>query len=118
MQEKLKARDRTDSVVVHFTGNEATHFKKIREEHLKQGLEEIGFHYVIEEDGKMLMGRHQSKTGAHYAEFDESSIGICIIGEKDGLNEEQTVAYNLLLDKLRKDYPDLQSIKYVYRTME
>ena len=118
MQEKLKSRDRTDSVVVHFTGNEATHFKKIREQHLKQGLEEIGYHYVIEADGKMLMGRHQSKTGAHNAEFDESSIAICIIGEKDNMNEEQTIAYQLLLDKLQKDYPDLKSIKYIYRTIE
>ncbi len=118
MQEKLKSRDRTDSVVVHFTGLEATHYKKIYEQHLEQGLEEIGYHYVIEEDGKLLMGRHQSKVGAHYAEFDDSSISICVIGEKDNMSEEQTIAYNLLLDKLRKDYPDLQSIKYVYRTIE
>ena len=115
MQEKLKSRDRTDCVVVHFTGNEDTHFKQIREQHLEQGLEEIGYHYVIEADGKILMGRHQSKIGAHREEFDESSIAICVIGEKDDMGEEQTVAYHLLLDKLRKDYPDLKSIKHIYR---
>ena len=52
MQENLKPRNRTDSVVVHFTGNETTHFRQSREEHLKQGLDEIGYHYVIEKDGK------------------------------------------------------------------
>ena len=118
MQNKLKTRDRTDSVVVHFTGSEEGRFKQLREQHLEQGLEEIGYHYVIEADGKMLMGRHQSKTGAHHAEFDDSSVAICIAGEKDDMSEEQTIAYNLLLDKLRKDYPDLQSMKYIYRIAE
>jgi len=77
---------------------------------------EMGYHFVIERDGKLLMGRHQSMAGRHYPEFDAVSVGVCVVGKRDDLNERQSIALTLLLDKLQKDYPELESIKYFYRT--
>lgn len=102
-------------VLVHFTGNRDTNYSQIKRESLKEGISEIGYHYIIEADGKLLMGRHQSKVGFHAPEFDEVSIGICVAAERDDMTEPQSIALTLLLDKLRNDYPSMESIKYIYR---
>ncbi len=116
MEEQLKPRAATEMALVHFTGEEEINFSELKKQHLNAGLLEIGYHYMIEQDGKLLMGRHQSQVGAHYPEFDAVSIGVCVVGERDNMNEKQSIALTLLLDKLQTDFPSLKSVKYIYRT--
>lgn len=106
----------TKIVLVHFTGDETTSYLSVKRQSLGEGISTTGYHFIIERDGKLLMGRHQSKVGSHHREYDEVSVGICVAGERDDMNEAQSMALTLLLDKLQKDYPALESIKYIYRT--
>ena len=64
------------------------------------------------------MGRHASKIGAHYREFDETSLGICVIGSRHDLQEHQSVALTLLLENLKNDFPEIQKVKYIYKEKE
>ncbi len=116
MENELQARETTKVILVHFTGDETTSYSRMKKESLNQGISETGYHFIIERDGKLLMGRHQSKVGAHYQEYDAVSVGICVAAERDDMNEQQSIALTLLLDKLQKDYPTIESIKYIYRT--
>lgn len=43
-------------------------------------LQHIGYHYVIELDGTVRDGRPLQETGAHVADFNINSIGICLVG--------------------------------------
>lgn len=43
-------------------------------------LPSIGYHYVIDLDGTVYTGRHLDEVGAHAANFNTRSAGICMIG--------------------------------------
>jgi N-acetyl-anhydromuramyl-L-alanine amidase AmpD len=43
-------------------------------------LPSIGYHYVIDLDGAVLTGRHLDEAGAHAAQFNAKSVGICLVG--------------------------------------
>ncbi len=116
MKNELQARETTRVVLVHFTGDASLRYQGMKQRSLCEGVSEIGYHFIIERDGKLLMGRHQSKVGSHYQEFDAVSVGICVAAKRDDMNEAQSMALTLLLDKLQNDYPTIESIKYIYRT--
>lgn len=46
-------------------------------------LPSIGYHYVIDVDGLVLTGRHPDEAGAHAAQFNAHSIGICLVGGQE-----------------------------------
>jgi N-acetylmuramoyl-L-alanine amidase len=77
----------------------------IRDWHLKRGWSDIGYHYVIDLDGKVHAGRPIEKTGAHVKGHNTGSIGICYVGgveqdgktPKDTRTKEQKVALDNLL---------------------
>ncbi len=115
MKNELKARETTKVILVHFTGDETTSYSRMKKESLNQRISESGYHFIIEMDGKLLMGRHQSKVGSHHPEYDAVSVGILVAAEREDMNEAQSIALTLLLDKLQKDYPSIESIKYIYR---
>lgn len=57
---------------------------EIRNWHVKgRGWSDIGYHYVIELDGSVRMGRPLIRTGAHVQGRNSSSIGICYVGGTD-----------------------------------
>jgi N-acetyl-anhydromuramyl-L-alanine amidase AmpD len=41
----------------------------------------VGYHYVIEVDGRVEPGRHLLEVGAHCRGRNRRSIGICMVGE-------------------------------------
>lgn len=51
--------------------------------HRDQGYCEIGYHYVILEDGTIEKGRDIDKVGAHCLQQNNGSIGICYCGGLD-----------------------------------
>lgn len=74
---------------------------------------DIGYHYVIELDGSVHMGRPETIVGAHCQGHNANSIGICYVGgvakdgktPKDTRTEAQKKSLTLLLKMLRKKYP-------------
>lgn len=88
--------------------------EKIREWHVTdRGWRDIGYHFVIGYDGKVEIGRDIAETGAHCAQHNFESIGICYVG---GLNEagkpadtrtkEQKVALRAVLAVLKSIFPE------------
>ena len=111
----LKTREETRFVLVHFTEEDASSYDNIKQSHLAKGEPEIGFHFIVTTEGKTLMGRHVSRIGAHHPELDDNSIGVCIIGNRDDMSDEQSIALTLLLENLKTDYPSLETVKYLYK---
>ena len=58
----------------------------IREEHIKRGFRNVGYHYVIRLDGTIEKGRPVEEAGAHVKGHNDHSIGVCYIG---GLNADR-----------------------------
>ncbi len=110
----MEIRDTTHFALVHFTGDPSLSYGDIKKAHLEMGQPEIGYHFIIDSQGQILMGRHASKVGSHYPEFDETSLGICVIGSRNEMEDSQSVALTLLLENLKNEYPDIEKVKYIY----
>ncbi len=111
-ENEIKKREATDIIAVCFTGNYEANYCDIKKTHLDQGLIEIGFHYIIEWDGKIFMGRHANQMGNLSPELDSRTLYVCVIGEQDEMEMEQSISYQMLMEKLSKDFPECQEIKY------
>jgi len=51
--------------------------------HLTLGWEGLGYHYVIQKDGEVWLGRPEHYHGAHSSNYNFKSIGICLSGNFD-----------------------------------
>ena len=111
----MEKRDETIFTLVHFTGDSTLTYEEIKKAHLDMGQSEIGFHFIIDSQGQILMGRPTSKVGAHYPEFDQTSLGVCIIGSRHEMEDSQSVALTLLLENLKNDNPNIEKVKYIYK---
>lgn len=67
-------------------------------------LKSIGYHYVIYIDGTVHTGRGVEEIGAHAADHNHDSIGICMIGT-DKFTREQWLSVSELVHILSKAYP-------------
>ena len=79
----LYARDDTDMIVIHHTGNpydDDLSAEQIHTSHLMQGWSGIGYHYVIRKDGTIEEGRPEWAVGAHAQGFNWNSVGIHLCG--------------------------------------
>ncbi len=113
----MTARKSTKYVVIHCSATRPSMdvgVKDIRQWHLAQGWSDIGYHYVIKRDGTVQKGRSETEVGAHVANFNASSIGICMVGgvnQKDfrvpenNFTREQFAALKDLVAVLVRKYP-------------
>lgn len=61
----------------------------IRKWHKQRGFSDIGYHFIIDLDGTIELGRPICQAGAHCTGHNRDSIGICYIGGaywRDGVN--------------------------------
>ena len=75
-----------DKIIIHCSATPEGRDVKtdtIRQWHLNRGWSDNGYHYVIELDGSVNMGRHIDSIGAHTRGENVGSIGICYIGGVD-----------------------------------
>ena len=75
--------------------------------HRQRGFADVGYHFVILENGLVEKGRPLKRTGAHVRGFNTDSVGVCLIGIED-FTEEQEGALRGLLDMLLKKYPNAE----------
>ena len=86
--------------------------KDIDRMHRQRGFIKIGYHYVIDLDGKVEKGRADNENGAHTIGHNSIALGICYIGgvakdgktPKDTRTEEQKVALYELVKELMEKY--------------
>jgi N-acetylmuramoyl-L-alanine amidase len=59
----------------------ASKVAEIRRWHVHdRGWRDIGYHWIIDRDGQVARGRHESEVGAHVQGHNTGSIGICLLG--------------------------------------
>lgn len=84
-----------------------------KRDHLSRpGFKDIGYHFYIERDGKVVEGRPIEKIGAHCEHHNNHSIGICLEGGLDCHGQyadtrtgAQELALIELLAKLKERFP-------------
>lgn len=79
---------RVKEIILHCSATkEGADFKAkdIDKWHKQQGWKKIGYHYVIDLDGTLEVGRELFENGAHCIGHNDKAIGICYIG---GLDKE------------------------------
>ena len=74
-----------NQIIVHCSdSNVKSHdnIETIRKWHVEErGWSDIGYHYVITQDGVIHEGRPLYRSGAHARGFNLGSIGICLTGK-------------------------------------
>lgn len=76
-----------------------------------QGLLAIGYHYVIERDGGVVVCRPNDAIGSHTPGHNHDSIGICLAGGhagEDDFTEDQLYALKVTVGSLWRKYGPLQ----------
>lgn len=118
-----RSKRRIDYIAIHCTATPegmAKTVDQIKQEHQKQGWATIGYHYVIEIDGSVHIGRDVDISGAHVDGYNANSIGVVYVGglenkpntpyallkTKDTRTQEQKAELLSLLMDLRRLYPN------------
>ena len=108
-----------DKIIIHCTatpeGRNHT-IKDIRLWHKKRGFTDIGYHYVIDINGYILIGRPLHLAGAHTLGHNANSIGIAYVGgmdkgmkkAKDTRTQEQKEGLLVLLRSLVVKFPEAE----------
>ena len=107
-----------DKIIIHCSATPEGRDVKtstIKQWHTAKGWADIGYHYVIELDGSVNMGRDIDRIGAHTRGENTGSIGICYVGgmdanmknPKDTRTAKQKEGLKCLISDLRSTYGDL-----------
>ena len=73
-------------IVIHCSASKETvnyTFEQCIKDHKARGFNTCGYHRFIAKDGTIHIGRHFDTAGAHVANFNKKSIGICYEGGLD-----------------------------------
>lgn len=84
----LENQEKWKRIIIHCSATKPSQkvtVKDIDAWHKARGMKEIGYHFVVDTEGRIHVGRAITSIGAHCFGYNRSSIGICYIG---GLNEE------------------------------
>jgi N-acetylmuramoyl-L-alanine amidase len=57
------------------------------------GWNDIGYNFLVGEDGNVYEGRGWAAVGAHAPTYNTRSIGICIIGDFTGTRNSSSCSY-------------------------
>lgn len=82
------------------TGNRKTPIKWGKYDTHCFGWSDTGYHYVITKDGKIHPARPESKPGAHAKGFNQSSLAICLTGDKEFSEEQFESLRKLVIQEL------------------
>jgi N-acetyl-anhydromuramyl-L-alanine amidase AmpD len=88
--------------------------QSIRDYHINHNKwADIGYHYLVDPNGKIHNGRPITEKGAHCKVLNKGNIGVCLLGN---FNEQkptikQVNALLKLVKQLRKQYKTIEQIK-------
>lgn len=94
-------------IVIHHTAsnNPKTTVKDIRKWHKERGFDDIGYHFFINFDGAIYLGRDIDFEGEHCRakKMNHKAIGICLNGlNKNDFTDEQFEALSLIAFLLQR----------------
>ena len=97
-----------DLIVIHHSASGLhTTVEDIDKWHRDRGWSQIGYHRVIESDGTVHDGRPVQIVGAHAKGSNQSSIGICVVGNNSKDTEKWTQEQEEALEKVVCYFIDL-----------
>lgn len=106
-----------DTIIIHCSATREgwdIRAKDIDKWHKERDFAMIGYHYVIDLDGKVEVGRPLTMTGAHCKGWNDHSIGICYVGgldifgnSKDTRTPAQKKSMSELVQNLMDTYPTI-----------
>lgn len=89
----MRIRKETRYLIIHCAATRANQnvtFADIKRWHTQErGFIDIGYHWVIERDGKITQGRPLESWGAHCKGQNGKSIGVCLVGGLDDNNKPE-----------------------------
>jgi hypothetical protein len=88
--------------------------EEIRRWHTDKGWSNIGYHFIVDRQGDVCVGRPVELVGAHVKGHNKNSIGICLIGgfgsdANDKFEDHFTDLQRKALNNLIKDLTDIHS---------
>lgn len=89
-----------DKAIVHHTAHTTWDYNQVRHFHINdKGWVDIAYHYFIEKDGRLKIGRWLAKQGSHCLGQNTRSAGICLAGHYniEYPPTEQTATHKKLL---------------------
>jgi hypothetical protein len=86
--------------------------------HRMNGWQGIGYHWLIDRDGKIAAGRPETQIGAHVVGRNSGTIGVCLIGghgssERDPFNRNFTADQDKALRQLIREISNRTQITTV-----
>lgn len=108
-----------NEIIVHCSATEAgKDFRAadIDRWHKAQGWKCIGYHYVIDLDGTIEVGRPIDVDGAHTSGHNRNTVGICYIGglrngkAADTRTDAQITALRKLVQSLKYCFPSIVKV--------
>lgn len=100
-----------NTIIIHCSDTKTGTVESIRNYHVKvKGWSDIGYHFVIEQDGTLKDGRPIEQVGAHCKGANTCSVGICLVG-KTSFTVDQYATLGSLLSSLELQYPRITRIK-------
>lgn len=91
------------TIVVHCSATkEGVEYDRedIKRWHLARGFKDVGYHFVIKLDGTIELGRPLNQVGAHVANANTGTIGICYIGGLDSNGKPKDTRTNAQKESL------------------
>ena len=111
-----------DEIIVHCTAttpkwwfgkSAVAKVSEVRRWHKAKGWSDIGYHYLIDRDGTVVIGRPIERTGAHVKGHNTGSIGVALFGGhgssasdsfEDNYTEDQNRSLRTLIAELQAEY--------------
>lgn len=110
------AQRKIDLIVVHCSDSDHAHHDNvatIRQWHTERGFigddgkhgtqDDIGYHFIITQDGNVHTGRAEEHIGAHVQGHNKNSLGIVLTG-RNNFSDLQFISLKVLVKMLREKY--------------
>lgn len=101
---------RIDTVVIHCSASKDGKPKtreEIERDHKARGFRTIGYHYIVEPDGAIIVGRPEEQVGAHVEGHNAHTLGVCLIGTKK-FTQEAWASLKMLCESLKTRKPGIK----------
>lgn len=93
-------------IVIHHSASPDVPANEIDRWHKQRGWDEIGYHFVIRQDGSIEPSRNFNKAGAHAIGRNTTHLGICLTGNfmKFSPTDEQIHSLVLLVKGMKSRF--------------
>jgi N-acetyl-anhydromuramyl-L-alanine amidase AmpD len=112
----IDAMNGIQRITVHHEGFQPVYFRDerstaqrinaVRNAHLARGWADIGYHFIIDREGRIWEGRDLRYQGAHASDQNEHNIGVMLLGnfDRQAPTQAQTSSLQLTLNSLMRSH--------------